>query len=101
MTARAFAGVVGAALVIVGIVLFLLPVSVTVEGQTGRCDSSAAFDGVPSGLLLDNQAYRDFHTECADSASTRHAWSWGLLGLGAVIGLGGAVIRRPETASVA
>ncbi|MBN9744076.1 hypothetical protein DMP23_23895 [Amycolatopsis sp. A1MSW2902] len=99
MAPRLFTGLVGAALFIVGLVLFIVPVSVTVAGETGTCASSAPFGGVPTDLLLNNQASEDFTDSCADEKGTRQAWSWGLVGVGAVVVLGCLAVRRPAIAT--
>lgn len=100
MTPRAFAGIVGAALVAVGIILFLLPVSATVDGASGTCDSSKAFNGLPEKLVFNNRGYEDWQDECASSTSTRQGWGWGLVGVGVVVAVGSLAVRRPEQSSV-
>lgn len=96
MAPRMFAGILGAVLAITGLVLLIMPVSVTVAGESGACNSSATFGGVPTDLLLNNQAYQDFHDSCADETGTREAWSWGLIGIGLTAAIGSAVVRRPN-----
>lgn len=95
MTPRAYVGIVGAALIAVGILLFLIPVSVTVHGVSGTCDSSAVFNGLPTELLFNNSAFREWQSDCADSTSTRTGWGWGLVGVGLLTALGSAAIQRP------
>jgi len=95
MNPRVFAGLAGAAIVVLGLVLLVMPVSMTVSGESGTCDSSAVFGGLPSGLLFNNRAEREWADQCADATSTRKAWSWGLVGVGLLAAVGGAAIRRP------
>lgn len=94
MTPRVFARIAAAAVAIVGLVLLLMPVSATVSGESGTCDSSSLLGGIPSGLLFNNRAEAEWADQCASATSTRQAWSWGLMGVGVLAGIGSAV-RRP------
>ncbi len=95
MTPRVFVSLTGVAIAILGLVLLAIPVSMTLSGQSGTCDSGAAFNGVPSALLFNNRAYEEWQDQCASATSTRQAWSWGLVGVGVLAAVGGAVVRRP------
>ena len=100
MNPRTFAGLVGAALIVIGVLLFLLPVSATVAGVSGTCDSSAPFNGMPQSLLLNNRAYEDWQDECADGASTRQAWGGGLAGVGLAVLIGSTVQAARDESGV-
>ncbi|MGW3992340.1 hypothetical protein ACWEF6_02520 [Amycolatopsis sp. NPDC004772] len=95
MSPRAFVGIVGAAVVLLGLVLLFVPVSMTVAGETGTCDDKGAFHGLPSELLFNNRAYEAWQDQCASATSTRQAWSWGLVGVGVVVAAGSSMVRRP------
>lgn len=101
MEPRVFAGIVGAVLTVVGLLLFFLPVSVTVQGVSGTCDSGKAFNGLPSELVLENRAYEEWQDECASGTEARQWWSGGLVGVGLLVVVGSSVVRRKAEAGSA
>jgi hypothetical protein len=98
MSPRAFVVSAGVALLLLGLALLVLPVSVTVAGATGPCGATSETTNPPSSIMFNNQAYLAFQDECADATGTREAWSWGLMGIGLLTVIGGALVQ-PRSAT--
>ena len=84
MTARQFAGLIGVALALAGIIALSLPISTTYDG--------AAFGDMGCGSALSSDTDwmgGALRGACEDAVGTRRAWGWPLAAVGAVVGAGG------------
>lgn len=95
MSPRMFAAFVGSVLVLVALVLLLIPVSVDdpLPAVLGGGTTQTACGGPmspKSGLGGESKAL------CSDAIGSRQVWTFGLLGAGALVLLGAAVVRQPK-----
>lgn len=108
MTPRAFIVTIAALFVVAAGVLLFTGVSATTSAGTQlKCGSVTSPAYVPGQLhsdpLPDGLGYGPFTTvtavpkDCSDALSTREVWGYGILAIGAIGVLGGAVVRRPKT----
>lgn len=110
MKPRSFVLLISAAVIVVAFVLLVVPVKATTSGGSSvGCGngfttdmSQAAQDSRVNDLSNAMAGYsfgssnslKGYAVACADSLSTRRAWGFGLLGIGAVVLLGALVVRQ-------
>lgn len=98
MTARTYASIVGALLALGAFIALALPVSIDTPDKTVGCGNAFR------GLSLEAQRSADMAnafgsgestivSDCRDAIGSRRGWGWTLVGIGVVVGVGGAVIR--------
>lgn len=75
----------GAAMVVVGLVLGLTPSSITIGGETIGCGSAFA----PNSAAA---AYQGDVNDCNSAFGSRRTIAWILVGVGAVIAVGGLAV---------
>lgn len=94
MSPRAYAGLVGAVLLLAGLIGLVMPVTATAAGtwtgqelavECGTALAPAADDG--------DLSTRNFERVCGEAISGRRTWTWPLAGVGALVVLGSVVVR--------
>lgn len=105
MTARRLAMLIGAIILIIGVIGLLVPVSVSDDdGKSVGCgnalvsDTSAARDATNEGVggvpvLNELVPHTDFVALCNDAVSSRRSWTIPVTVVGAVVILGALLIR--------
>lgn len=100
MSPRAFAAIVGSALVVIGFVLLGL-VGVTATGDSTNPYSGLSSTGTwecgtvftPDRPVEPLKWMPEQEKACSEAFSDRAPWGWSLAGLGLIVGLGSAVVR--------
>ena len=112
MTVRRLALLVGAVLLVAGVITLLVPVSVsTSDGQDIGCGNAVAADtssaqaandkDVVANIPIVNQLvpHRDYVSECKSSISSRRTWTIPLTIVGAIVIAASFMIRGSRTVS--
>jgi hypothetical protein len=110
MNARRLILLVGAVLLIAGVIALLVPVSVSDEDQSIGCgnavatdlsDARAANDKNLANVPILNQIvpHEDYVAECQEAVSSRRTWSIPLAVVGAVVLAGSLLVPRTRTVS--
>ena len=110
MNARRLILLVGAAVLIAGVIALLVPVSVTGDGQSIGCGNAVATDlseaeaangktvaNVP--ILNQIVPHTDYVRECQEAVSGRRSWSIPLAVVGALVVAGSVVVPRTRAVS--
>jgi hypothetical protein len=110
MTVRRLVLLVGAVLLVAGVIALLVPVSISSgDGQDIGCGNAVAADtsnaqaandkNVVADIPIINQIvpHRDYVSECKSSISSRRTWTIPLAIVGAVVLASSFVIRGPRT----
>jgi hypothetical protein len=110
MNARRLILLVGAAVLIAGVIALLIPVSVTGDGQSIGCGNAVATDlseareangttvaNVP--ILNQIVPHTDYVAECQEAVSGRRSWSIPLAVVGALVVVGSLVVPRTRAVS--
>ena len=110
MNARRLILLVGAALLIAGVIALLVPVSITGDGQEIGCGNAVAADmseaeaangktvaNVP--ILNQIVPHTDFVANCREAVSSRRSWSIPLAVIGAVVAAGSVLVPRTRAVS--
>ncbi|RDH79158.1 aminopeptidase [Mycolicibacterium moriokaense] len=110
MNVRRLILLVGAALLVAGVIALLVPVSITGDGESIGCgnaiaaDSSeaeAANDKTVANVPILNQVvpHTDYVANCQHAVSSRRSWSIPLTAVGALAVLGALAVPRTRTVS--
>ena len=110
MNTRRLVLLVGAAVLIAGVIALLVPVSVTGDGQSIGCGNAVATDlseaeaangktvaNVP--ILNQIVPHTDYVATCQEAVSRRRSWSIPLAVVGALVVAGSLVIPRTRAVS--
>ena len=110
MNARRLILLVGAALLIAGVIALLVPVSITGDGESIGCGNAVAADmseaeaannktvaNVP--ILNQIVPHTDYVANCQEAVSSRRSWSIPLAVVGALVVLGSLAVPRTRTVS--
>ena len=110
MNARRLILLVGAVVLIAGVIALLVPVSVTGDGQSIGCGNAVATDlseaeaangktvaNVP--ILNQIVPHTDYVAECQEAVSGRRSWSIPLAVVGALVLAGSLLVPRTRTVS--
>lgn len=109
MTVRRLILLVGAVLLVAGVIGLLVPVSVSQEGDGSiGCGNAIASnlqeakDKTPPDIPIVSQLvpHRNYVAECNSELSGRRSWSIPLTVIGAITVVGALFVRRPGTAVV-
>ena len=101
---------VGAGLLIAGVIALLVPVSVTGDGQSIGCGNAIAADSseaeaannrTVANVPILNQIvpHTDYVAKCQDAVSSRRSWSLPLTVVGALAVVGSLVVPRTRAVS--
>lgn len=110
MNARRLILLVGAALLVAGVIALLVPVSVTGDGEAIGCGNAIAADSseaeaannkTVADVPILNQIvpHTDFVAKCQDAVSSRRTWSIPLTAIGALAVVGSLAVPRTRTVS--
>jgi hypothetical protein len=91
MSPRIYALIIGGVLAAVG--FFALVFSVSIPADSVVIDSVECGTGFGVVATKPIGAPDDWRTQCDSAVSTRQAWAWGLLGLGALTLVGGLFVK--------
>ncbi len=110
MNARRLILLVGAVVLIAGVIALLVPVSVTGDGQSIGCGNAVATDlseaeaangktvaNVP--ILNQIVPHTDYVAECQEAVSGRRSWAIPLAVVGALVVAGSVLVPRTRTVS--
>lgn len=110
MNARRLILLVGAALLIAGVIALLVPVSITGDGQSIACGNAIAADSseaeaannkTVANVPILNQIvpHTDYVANCHAAVSSRRTWSIPLTVVGVLAVLGSLAVPRTRTVS--
>jgi hypothetical protein len=110
VNARRLILLIGAALLVAGVIALLVPVSITANGKSIGCGNAVAADtseaeaangqtvaDVP--ILNQIVPHTDYVAECNHAVSSRRSWSIPLTVVGALVAAGSLVVPRTRTVS--
>ncbi|OBA90252.1 aminopeptidase [Mycobacteriaceae bacterium 1482268.1] len=110
MNARRLILIVGAVVLVAGVIALLVPVSITGDGKSIGCGNAVAADtsaaesangqsvaGVP--VLNEILPHTDYVAECNHALSSRRSWSIPLAIVGLLVVAGSLVVPRTRTVS--
>ncbi|GFG48699.1 aminopeptidase [Mycolicibacterium agri] len=110
MSARRLVLLIGAIVLVAGVIALLVPVSVTGDGQSISCGNAIAADtsqaeaansktvaGVP--ILNQIVPHTDYVAMCQDAVSSRRSWSIPLAVIGALALAGSMLVPRSKAVS--
>lgn len=110
MNVRRLVLLVGAVVLIAGVIALLVPVSVTGDGQSIGCGNAVATDlseaeaangktvaNVP--ILNQILPHTDYVAECQEAVSGRRSWAIPLAVVGALVVAGSVLVPRTRTVS--
>lgn len=110
MNVRRLVLLVGAVVLIAGVIALLVPVSVTGDGQSIGCGNAVATDlseaeaangktvaNVP--ILNQIVPHTDYVAECQEAVSGRRSWAIPLAVVGALVVAGSVLVPRTRTVS--
>jgi hypothetical protein len=105
MSPKMFAARLGGLMFAVGFVALVLPITVDDAGSSVSCGSG--FSGLSSEAEMRDAGHdlgatmygttsdSNLKGECSDAIGTRKAWGWPVGAVGAVVVLGGLLIKQP------
>ena len=96
MNARRLILLVGAVLLVAGLIALLVPVSITGDGESIGCGNAIAADS-SEAEAANNKT--DFVANCQAAVSSRRTWSIPLTVIGALAVLGSLAVPRTRTVS--
>ena len=101
---------VGAALLIAGVIALLVPVSITGDGESIGCGNAIAADSSEAEAANDKNVanvpilnhivtHTDYVANCQAAVSSRRTWSIPLTVIGALVVVGSLAVPRTRTVS--
>ena len=110
MNAQRLILLLGAVVLIAGVIALIVPVSITGDGQSIGCGNAVAADSseaetangkTVANVPILNQIvpHTDYVAECHEAVSSRRSWSIPLAVVGAVVQAGSLLVPRTRTVS--